>query len=72
MANLTECVLGHKLRDLGPSLTCVILCKVLGFACMSNVDSYVIPPYPNWHIPLWHAYHCLPGNGKGSDIFIPK
>lgn len=38
-ANLTECVLGHKLRDLGPSLTYVILCKVLGFPCMSHVDS---------------------------------
>lgn len=67
-----ECVVGHKLGDLGPSLTYVILCKVLWFPCMSNVDSYDIPPQPNWQIPLWHAYHSLPGNGKGSEIFIPK
>lgn len=37
------CTSGHKLRDLGPSLTYVMLCKVLWFPCMSNVDSYVIP-----------------------------
>lgn len=59
-------------KRLGPSLAYVIFCKALGLPCMSNVDRYVHAPPPNWHLPLWHAYYCLPGNGKGSGIFIPK
>lgn len=34
------------LRDLGPSLTYVILCKVLGLLCILNGDSYVYVPHP--------------------------
>ena len=38
-------MLGHKVRDLGPSLTHVILlCKVLSLPCVSNGDNYIYTP----------------------------